>query len=129
MSPMKSPLHRAVRPVQHRRAKKTLSEEVRNAYKTLVITVLVMVVSTSVTYLYVNSLKPAKGYLLKQLQADYDDLESIQGRLNQEVIEAQSFIHIQNSDVLRRMEVAQKGDTAYIDESPVAEAGGSHRAD
>lgn len=126
---MKSLLHRAVRPVRHRRAKKTLSEEVKSAYKTLVITVLVLGLSTSVTYLYVNSLKPAKGYLLKQLQADYDDLESVQRKLNQEVIEAQSFIHIQNSDVLHRMEVAKKGETAYVDDSPVAEAGSSNRAD
>lgn len=126
---MKSPLHRAVRPVQHRRAKKTLSEEVRNAYKTLLITVIVLGVSTSGTFMYVSSLKPAKGYLLKELQSDYDDLQSVQRKLNQEVIEAQSFIHIQNSDVLHRMEVAKKGDTAYIDSSPVAEAGSSNRAD
>lgn len=126
---MKSPLHRAVRPVQHRRAKKTLSEEVRNAYKTLLITVIVLGVSTSGTFMYVSSLKPAKGYLLKELQSDYNDLQSVQRKLNQEVIEAQSFIHIQNSDVLHRMEVAKKGETAYIDDSPVAEAGSSNRAD
>lgn len=126
---MKSLLHRAVRPIEHRRAKKTLSEEVKNAYKTLLITVIVLALGASATYLYVNSLKPAKGYLLKQLQADYNDLESVQRKLNQEVIQAQSFIHIQNSDVLHEMEVAQKGETAYIDESPVAEVGGSRRTD
>jgi hypothetical protein len=126
---MKSPLHRAVRPVQHRRTKKPLSEEVQSAYKTLLITVLILGLSTTGTFLYVSSLKPAKGYLLKELQANYDDLESIQRKLNQEVIEAQSFIHIQNSDVLHHMEVAKKGETAYIDESPVAEADTSNRAD
>lgn len=126
---MKSPLHRAVRPVQHRRTKKPLSEEVQAAFKTLLITVVVLGLSTSGTFLYVNSLKPAKGYLLKELQADYDALESVQRKLNQEVIEAQSFINIQNSDVLHHMEVAKKGETAYIDDSPVAEAGTSNRAD
>lgn len=126
---MKSPLHRAVRPVQHRRAKKTLSEEVRNAYKTLLITVIVLGISTSGTFMYVSSLKPAKGYRLKELQSDYNDLQSVQRKLNQEVIEAQSFIHIQNSDVLHHMEIAKKGETAYIDTSPVAEASSSNRAD
>lgn len=123
------PLTRAVRPIKHRRAKKPLSEEIQSAYRTLLITVIVLGTTTGATYLYVNSLQPAKGYVLNELQTSYEALQSTQRKLNQEVIEAQSFIHIQNSDVLHHMEVAKKGETAYVQESPVADAGGSHRAD
>ena len=123
------PLTRAVRPIKHRLTKKPLSEEIQSAYHTLLVTVILLGVSTGATYLYVNSLQPAKGYVLNELQASYEALQSTQRKLNQEVIEAQSFIHIQNSDVLHQMEVAKKGETAYIQESPVADAGGNHRAD
>lgn len=128
MGPMMDPLTRAVRPIQHRRAKKPLSVEIENAYKTLLITVIMMGLGTGGAYLYVNSLKPAKGYVLQELQAENADLQSSQRKLNQESIEAQSFIHIQNSDVLHKMEVAKKGETAFIDNSSIAEAQSNHSA-
>lgn len=123
------PLTRPVRPIQHRRAKKPLSEEIVSAYQTLLITVTVLGLGSMGAYLYTNSLKPAKGYLLNELQADYEDLQSTQRKLNQQVIEAQSFIHIQQSDALHFMEAAKKGETAYFSASPLADSGTNNRTD
>ena len=124
---MMDPLTRPVRPIQHRRAKKPLSEEIVNAYRTLLITVTVLGLGTMSAYLYTNSLRPAKGYTLNELQTDYEDLQSTQRKLNQQVIEARSFIHIQKSDVLNLMEVAKKDETAYIAESSIADSGTDHK--
>jgi hypothetical protein len=77
--------------------------------------------STSGVYLYTNSLAPAKGYELIQLQVDYEDLQSDLRKLDRQVIEAQSFINLQQSDVLHKMHVAQTHDLSYVEGGNVAE--------
>jgi LPS sulfotransferase NodH len=114
---MVDPLTRTIRPFKWKRNRKPLSQEIRSTYKTLVVTLLVLGITTTSVYLYTNSLQPAKGYALKQLQIDYEDLQSDLRKLERQVIEAQSFIHLETSDVLRKMNVAENQDFSYVDEN------------
>lgn len=118
---MMDPLTRAVKPLEHRRLRKPLSEEIKNAYKTLVITLTILGVGTLGSYLYMNSLKPAKGYELEKLQAEYEDLQSELRKLNQKVIEAQSFEQIDDSDLIEDMNDINAQPTTYVDESNLAQ--------
>lgn len=117
---MMDPLTRAVKPIAHRRLRKPLSEEIKNAYRTLVITLIVLGVGTLGSYLYMNSLKLAKGYEFKKLQAEYETLQSDLRKLNQQVIEAQSFVHIEGDEGINEMDTLNEQSTSYVDESNVA---------
>lgn len=125
---MVDPLTRAVKPVTHRRLRKPLSEEIKNAYRTLVVTLTILGVGTLGSYLYTNSLKPAKGYELKKLQAEYEMLQSEQRKLNQQVIEAQSFILIGEDDQIENMADVSEQPTSYVETSNLAQysTGGSN---
>ncbi len=114
------PLTHAVRPLKWRRKRHPLSEEVRATFRLLSVTLLVLVIATTTTYLYTNSLKPAKGYELKQLQLDHESLQSDLRDLDRQVIEAQSFLNLSGSEVLRKMQVAESNTFSYVQESTYA---------
>lgn len=118
---MIDPLTRAVKPLEHRRLRKPLSEEIKNAYRTLVVTLTILGVGSMGSYLYTNSLKPAKGYELKELQAEYESLQSDQRKLNQKVIEAQSFVKIDESELIENMNAINGQPTSYVDDSNLAQ--------
>ena len=66
-------------------------------------------------FLYMNSLKPAKGYALKQLQIDYDTLSAESRSWDHQVIEAQSFINLEEDDFVDDMEEMDQDDFSYAD--------------
>lgn len=109
-------LTRKVQPLQHRRQKKPLSEEVASMYKILTITVCFLAISTIVSYLYINSLSPAKGYHLEQLRVDYENLMSESRDLERAIINAQSFNNIEETDEIYEMEKVSSDEFTYIDE-------------
>jgi hypothetical protein len=113
---MVDPLARTVQPFKWRRKRKPLSQEIYNTYRTLVVTLLVLVVGTTSVFLYTSSLQPAKGYTLEQLQMDNESLQSDLRKLDRKVIEAQSFIHLESSEVIQKMEVAGNQDFSYVDD-------------
>lgn len=115
------PLTRTVRPLKWRRKRKPLSQEVRNTYRVLAITLLIMGLASTGTYLYTNSLQPAKGYQLKQLQMDQESLESELRKLNRQVIEAKSFINIQASEILQKMETSTSDQFSYLEDETYAQ--------
>ncbi len=117
---MIDPLARKVRPLSRRKDKKPLSEEVKSMYRVLTVTVAVLTVSVTLSYLYLNSLKPAKGYTLKQMQVDNASLQSENRDLEREIIDARSYIQLQNSDELKGMETADGSQFSFIDDSNVA---------
>ncbi|QQR55440.1 hypothetical protein IPG41_02700 [Candidatus Peregrinibacteria bacterium] len=123
---MMDPLTRTVKPVAHRRLRKPLSEEIQNIYRTLVTTLLVLGISTMSCYLYVNSLKPAKGYELKELQNEYESLQAELRKLNQKVIEAQSFVEIGKNEAIERMDDINDHPTSYVDDSNLAQHSSAH---
>lgn len=113
---MEDLLTRKVKPLKHRQNKKTLSQEIEQAYRLLVSAVLILGIGTTVSYLYINSLAPAKGYQLKQLQIDYENLQSENRDLERSIIEAQSFIELEQNQDIKKMEDGQNDDFTYIDE-------------
>lgn len=115
------PLTRTVRPLKWRRKRKPLSQEVRNTYRVLAVTLLIMGLASTGTYLYTNSLQPAKGYQLKQLQMDQESLESELRKLNRQVIEAKSFINIQASEILQKMETSTSDQFSYLEDETYAQ--------
>lgn len=66
-------------------------------------------------FLYTNSLKPAKGYTLKQLQIDYETLSAESRSLDHRVIEAQSFIHLEGEDTVETMEAMNQDEFSYAE--------------
>lgn len=115
------PLTRTVRPFKWKRSRKPLSQEIQNTYRVLVVTLLFLGTATTGTYLYTNSLQPAKGYELKQLQIDYESMQSDLRKLERDVVEAQSFINLEKSDVLKKMRIAESHDFSYTGSSNFAE--------
>lgn len=118
---MMDPLTRTVRPFKWKRSRKPLSQEIQNTYRVLVVTLLFLGTATTGTYLYTNSLQPAKGYELKQLQIDYESMQSDLRKLERDVVEAQSFINLEQSDVLKKMRIAEGHDFSYTESSNFAE--------
>lgn len=112
---MMDPLTRRVQPLKRRTRKTPLSVDVLKTYRMLVV-LLILLGGTSLTlFLYTNSLKPAKGYALQQLQLDYEALSSESRSLDHQMIEAQSFIHLQEEEV-DGMEDMKQDEFSYVDE-------------
>jgi hypothetical protein len=115
------PLLRKPRPVKRRNRRKPLSEEVKSGYRILLITLIILGTAATCVYLYMNSLKPAKGYTLKQLQIDYEELQSEQRDLERDIIEAQSFINIEE-EVPDEMTESTDDDFSYTQDSSYAQS-------
>ncbi len=123
------PLNRPVKPIRHRAFRKPLSEEVHRTYRALVATLMMLTVSFTAVFLYTNSLKPAQGYRLEQLQVDYEELQSNQRRLNQEVIEAQAFVNLNKNELLKNLQEHCYSQISYVEESGIAQSTGNSGAD
>lgn len=121
MGSMNDPLLRPVRPFKWKRNRKPLSLEITKTYRALVLVLLFLGLSSTGTYLYINSLSPAKGYELKQLQVDHELLQSDLRKLERRAIEAQSFIELQGSSIFEKMEIAETHDFSYVKENSLAE--------
>lgn len=117
---MIDPLTRKVQPLSRGKERKPLSREIQSMYKILTVTVCILSISATLSYLYINSLKSAKGYTLKQLQIDYENLESENRDLERKIIDARSYIQLENGQDLDGMENADNDDFSYVDESKVA---------
>lgn len=113
--------HSNARPFKWKRCRTPLSQEVRNTYRILSITLMLLATVTTSAYLYVNSLKPAKGYELEQLQSDYEALQSDLRKLKRKVIEAQSFLHLKTEENLDNMETAETETYTFVEESNLAD--------
>ncbi len=114
------PLARRVPALKHRN-RKPLSQEIRSVYKLLSVTLMVLAVTTTATYLYVNSLKPAKGYTLKQLELDYQALESEKRKLERQVIEAGALTNLEENKSLEEMSSPEDGNLTFVDEDNIAQ--------
>lgn len=92
-----------------------LSEEIRSTYYLLVGTIGVMIVVLVLSYLYVSSQRAAKGYLLKQLQIDYEDLTSESKTLDTQLLEVQSITNIDQAEPTEDMEKPDNEDYSFTD--------------
>ena len=91
-----------------------LSEEIRSTYYLLVGTIGVMIIVLVLSYLYVSSQRAAKGYLLKQLQLDYEDLTSESKTLDTQLIEVQSITNIDQAEPTEDMEKPTNEDYSFM---------------
>lgn len=98
------PLTRRVQPLKRRSRKNPLSVDVKRTYQLLVVLLIFIGGGSMTLFLYTNSLKPAKGYTLKQLQLDFETLSSESRTLDHKVIEAQSYLHLEEADLVEGME-------------------------
>ncbi|MBI4127406.1 hypothetical protein HY463_01730 [Candidatus Peregrinibacteria bacterium] len=83
-------------------------------HRILTVTVCVLSIGATLSYLYINSLKPAKGYTLKQLQIDYENLQSENRDLERQIIDARSYIQLEAGQNLDDMENADNGEFSYV---------------
>ncbi|HAU40249.1 MAG: hypothetical protein UV80_C0001G0006 [Candidatus Peregrinibacteria bacterium GW2011_GWF2_43_17] len=81
-----------------------LSEEVKSTYYLLVGVIGFLLLSTTLTYLYISSQKSAKGYLLDKLQTTYEDLTTESKELDAELLDATSLTNIDMSETVTKME-------------------------
>ena len=109
------PLLHKVRPITRRKDRKPLSEEIRSVYRLLLVTLIIMAAGTMGRYLYISSLQPAKGYTLKQLQIDNETLQAEQRKLERQVIDAQSFLTIED-EISTEMQDTENADFSYIND-------------
>lgn len=116
------PSRKKVQPIQRRSRRKPLSEEIKTATRLLSFALLFLGLSSTLGFLYLSSLKPAKGYQLKQLQLDYEELQSEARSLEHQIIEAQSISNLETEDSVTEMQSAQNDEYSYIDDSPYAQA-------
>lgn len=113
---MTDPLSHKVTPIKRRKRRKPLSEEIRSMYKLLSVVVVIFSVISTGSYLYMNSLKPAKGYTLKQLQLDYEALQSEQRELAHKIMEVQSFDGIEERAEIQEMDPSTDQDFSYAED-------------
>jgi len=92
-----------------------LSEEINSTYTLLTWTLVVMILVLGLTYLYVSSQKSAKGYLLKELQIDYESLTSESKDLENQLIDAQSFKQIEETNAVEYMAEPQREEFSFIE--------------
>ncbi|EKD48217.1 MAG: hypothetical protein ACD_65C00060G0002 [uncultured bacterium] len=94
-----------------------LSEEIRSTYYLLICTLGVMILVLSLGYLYVSSQKSAKGYLLKELQLDYESLTSESKELETQLINAQSFQEIEETETVEGMDKPNDEEFSFMENS------------
>ena len=75
-----------------------------------------MVFVLGLSYLYVSSQEAAKGYLLKELQLDYESLTAESKELDTQLINAQSYQQIEETDTYEEMDKPENEEFSYIEE-------------
>jgi len=81
-----------------------LSEDIRSTYFLLMGTLSVMLIVCVLGYLYVSSQKAAKGYLLKELQNNYEELTAEARDLDTKLLDAQSLTNLAEESQIENME-------------------------
>jgi len=81
-----------------------LSEDIRSTYFLLMGTLSVMLIVCILGYLYVSSQKAAKGYLLKELQNNYEELTAEARELDTKLLDAQSLTNLAEGSKVEKME-------------------------
>lgn len=75
-----------------------------------------MLVASVLGYLYISSQKAAKGYLLKQLQIEYEDLTVESKTLDSELLEVMSITNINKEEPVTNMEQPDSEEFSFIDD-------------
>ena len=111
------PLNRPIQPVRSRQKRQPLSVQVKNTYRLLMGTLLIFFVSGSLAYFFVNIQKSAKGYLLQDLEMEYETLSSQKRALEHEVMESESLRNLTEGDHLDSMVPWSLPNVSFIHEN------------
>jgi hypothetical protein len=114
---MMDPLHRKVRPLERRKKRRPLSEEIKNGVRVLSLSLVILGFIGMGGFLRVSSQKSVMGYTLQQLQVDYETLSSERRILEAKIIQAQSYQKIGQTEILNEMESPEKPAVSYVDGS------------
>lgn len=83
--------------------KKTLSLQVRRSISLLIGTLVFLIVLISIVYLLNTTQSSQKGYVLKQEQIHKDELLLQDRNMVNDIIDAQSYNKIEESDIVKKM--------------------------
>lgn len=92
-----------------------LSEEIRSTYYLLMGTLAVMLTVCILSYLYISSQKAAKGYLLKELQGNYESLTAESKELDTKLLDAQSLTNLTENDDITDMNKPENDEFTFIE--------------
>lgn len=92
-----------------------LSEEIRSTYYLLMGTLAVMLVVCILGYLYISSQKAAKGYLLKELQENYESLTAESKELDTKLLDAQSLTNLTENGDVTDMAKPEDGEFTFLE--------------
>jgi len=96
------------------RKKQTLRKEVEQTIKLLVVTLGVLIIGLSGTYLYLNSQSAQKGYLLEQVRLQNEKLKDISEDLKTEVTDISSSASFGANEKLEEMTETPKENMEYL---------------
>src|SRR3989338_295132 len=102
---------------QARKSKKRvqpLSEQIKSASQMLLVTIGSILLVSTVSFLYISSLKSAKGYELQKLQVTHEELLIQNRKLQRELNEAQALKNLKNIDSIEEMVSTE--DSNYLGE-------------
>lgn len=102
---------------QARKSKKRvqpLSEQIKSASQMLLVTIGSILLVSTVSFLYISSLKSAKGYELQKLQVTHEELLIQNRKLQRELNEAQALKNLENIDSIEEMVSTE--DSNYVGE-------------
>ena len=91
-----------------------LSEEIQSVMRLLLATIGGLLVILTIGFLYNSSLQAAKGYHLKQLQLDYDQLLTKNRELQGDINQAQSIMNLNEDDQILEMQDPTENDMSYM---------------
>lgn len=113
--------HKRRRSTPFARKRKPLSQQIHFTYRALSVLVLILSISSSTGYLYVQGISSSRGYSVENLQLEYDLLMSEIGRKEQQIMEARSLQDLTESPVFQNMVPADTDSTSYISEDDLAQ--------
>jgi hypothetical protein len=84
--------------------KKTLSELIKSSIISLIVVLTLILICTSTLFLLNMSNEAQKGYMLKQIYLQKNELEEENKDLNSELVKATSYKELANKDIMDSME-------------------------
>ncbi|MBT5016547.1 hypothetical protein HN748_00180 [Candidatus Peregrinibacteria bacterium] len=109
-------LKKSRKETKRRKKVRRLSEEIQTTTRLLIITIGILLFASTVSFLYISSLKAAKGYYLQQLQQEYEDLSSDNRELSSDLQDIQAITQIEDSDSIDNMAEPEDLNISYVSE-------------
>jgi hypothetical protein len=101
---------------KERKRVRRLSEEIHTTTRLLIITIGVLLFASTVSFLYMSSIKAGKGYYLKQLQVEHEELQSDNRELSSDLQDIQAITEIEQSEDVEDMTEPTELNISYVGE-------------